>query len=122
MNDAIKRMNQFLNDQIELCRKEEKSLQADSRKDEADFQKIKANVYDIFRTILSAAQKAGSGDLEKTKEFFLLKAEQIPANWKAAYETAKLHDDTKRMVIEELKLNTIEEIKKEFLRCWEETK
>ncbi len=122
MDDRIKRMDQFLDNQIKLCRQQEKDLQEDDRRDEANFQKIRANVYDIFRTVLSAAQKAGNDDPKKIRQFFLLKTEQIPANWKTAYEAAKLHDDTERMVVEELKLNTIQEIRNAFLHCWEETK
>ncbi len=121
-NDRIKRMNQFLDNQIQLCRKQEKNLQEDNRGDEATFQKIRANIYDISKAILSVAQKAGNDDPQKIKQFFLLKTEQIPANWKAAYEAAKLHDDIEKMVVEQLKLNTIEEIRSEFLHCWEETK
>lgn len=122
MNEKIKHMNQFFDNQIQLCRQQEKNLQEDDRRDEANFQKIKANVYDIFKTILTVAQKVGNGNSQSIKQFFWAKTEQIPASWKAAYEAAKLHDDTENMVIEMIKLDTIQEIRDEFLTCWEEIK
>lgn len=122
MNEKIEHMNQFFDSQIQLCKQQEKALQEDDRSDEANFQKIKANVYDIFKTILTVAQKVGNGNPQRVKQFFLEKTEQIPANWKAAYEAAKLHDDTENMVVEMIKLNTIQEIRDEFLSCWEEIK
>lgn len=122
MNEKIKHMNQFFDNQIQLCKQQEKDLQEDDRRDEANFQKIKANVYDIFKTILAVAQKVSNGDPQRVKQFFWLKTEQIPANWEAAYEAAKLHDDIENMVVEKIKLNTIQEIRDEFLNCWEEIK
>ncbi len=53
MNEKIKLMNNYFENQIALCKRKEKDLLEDDRADEASFQKIKANVYDIFRTILS---------------------------------------------------------------------
>lgn len=119
MNEKIKHMNLFLDQQIQLCKQHAIELQEEERRDEANFQKIKANVYDIFKTILSVAQKAGSGNPETVKQFFLEKMKQIPANWKTAYEAARLHDHTENMLIEKIKLDTAAEIEHEFLSCWE---
>ena len=119
MNEKIKHMNLFLDQQIQLCKQYEIELQEDERRDEANFQKIKANVYDIFKTILSVAQKAGNGNPAAVKQFFLVKMEQIPASWKTAYEAARLHDHTENMLIEEIKLDPAAEIENEFLSCWE---
>ncbi len=122
MNEKVKCMNLYFENQIAFCNQEQKTLLEDDRTDEATFQKIKANVYDIFKTILTVAQKVGNGNSQSIKQFFWAKTEQIPASWKAAYEAAKLHDDTENMVVEMVKLNTIQEIRDEFLTCWEEIK
>lgn len=121
MNKNIQQMNQYLENQITLCNQKAKNLLADDRTDEANFQKIKANVYDIFKTVLSVAQKNGNDNPDLVKNFFLKKTEQILSNWNAAYELAKHHDDTEKMLIEKLKLDTIHEIRNQFLTLWEET-
>lgn len=121
MNEKIKLMNNYFENQIALWKQKEKDLLEDDRTDEASFQKIRANVYDIFRTILSVAQKAGHNNSETVKHFFLKKTEQIPSNWKAAYEAAKQHDNVQKMLIEKIKLDTIHEIREKFINCWEKT-
>ncbi len=121
MNEKVKCMNLYFENQIAFCNQEQKTLLEDDRTDEATFQKIKANVYDIFRTILSVAQKNGNSSPEAVKHFFLVKTEQIPSNWNAAYEMAKQHNDTEKMLIEKLKLDTVHEIRNQFLTLWEET-
>lgn len=120
MNTKVEQMNHYFEGQISLCRQREKALSEDERVDEANFQKIKANIYDVFRTVLSAAQKAGDGSSESIKRFFLTKAEQIPSNWMAAYETARQHGDTEKMVVEQIKLDTAHEIRNHFSACWED--
>ena len=47
----------FLEQKIAACEEKRKRLQEDGYSDEADFEKIRANVYDIFKTVLSAAAK-----------------------------------------------------------------
>ena len=92
---------------------------ADDRGDEAVFEKVRANVYDIFRTILSVAVKTCDGVEEAVRRFFLQRAEQIPSGWAASYEKAKQHDDPVKMQIEQIKLDTVGEIKEYFVRVWE---
>ena len=50
-------MKPYLEERIAACRQKEAALVADSRADEAVFEKIRANVHDIFRTVLSVAEK-----------------------------------------------------------------
>lgn len=111
----------WIKEQIEKCEKEQKILFEDDRADEAVFERIKANVYDIFSTILSVGVKAGKGDLNEVKRFFLAKTEQIPANWRESYEKAKEQDDAEKMQIEAIKLETIKRIKEKFELLVEET-
>ena len=44
-------MKPYLEERIAACRQKEAALVADSRADEAVFEKIRANVYEIFLTI-----------------------------------------------------------------------
>lgn len=87
---------------------------------EATFEKICANIYDIFRTVLQAGVKACQGDESKLKDFFLQRIRQIPTGWKTACDKADLHGDQVQVHIEKLKLRTAEEIEKTFLQIREE--
>lgn len=121
MNEAIKRMNAYFAAQTARCAQREKALLADDRGDEANFEKIQANVYDIFRTILSVAQQESGGDEAAARRFFAAKLKTIPANWYAAYTQAESHGDAVRAQIERVKLDALREIEAQFAAEWEET-
>lgn len=119
MEQKISKLNSYFEEQIALCGQRGRELLSDDRPDEATFEKVKANVYDIFRTILSVAVKTGKGDLNAVQRFFIQKTEQIPTSWPTAYETASQHTDAVRMQLEQIKLDTIGAIKENFARIWE---
>lgn len=104
----------WLDGQIALCKERRQALLTDERRDEATFEKVRANVYDICRTLFAVAQRTCEGDAEAASRFFLLKTGQIPQSWAAAYERAKRHGDAEKMAIEKLKLETVEEVKAAF--------
>lgn len=106
----------WLDKQIAACGKRQEELLADDCADESDFEKIKANIYDIFRTIFSVALRNGNGDADAVNHFFLLKMEEIPSNWKMSYDKAKQHDDVHKMQIEEIKLDAVRDIRAAFER------
>ncbi len=115
----ISKLNDWFGEKIALCGRRNQELNENGRTDEAIFEKVKANIYDVFRTVLSVAVKTGNGDSDAVKTFFVQRAEQIPAGWAAALEKAKEHHDTVRMQTEQIKLDTIFEIREEFARIWE---
>lgn len=119
IDQKVSKLNTYFDRQISLCQQRNKALLVDDRMDEADFEKIRANVYDIFRTILSVAAQSAKNEPEKIRQIFALKTEQIPSNWSMAYEKAKQHDDAVKMKIEQIKLDTIREIKTAFIQIWE---
>lgn len=115
------KLESYLEERITACKQRSKLLAEEDRKDEGNFEKIRANVYDIFKTILSVAEKTcGEDDLAK-RRFFLQKTEQIPANWAASREKAKQNGDAEKMHIESIKLDTVQEIKNMCMQIWEET-
>ena len=119
MSEKQEEFTTWLGSQIAACEKRREKLLADERSDESDFEKIKVNIYDIFRTVFNVALKTNGGDADAAKRFFLLKMEEIPANWKAAYDKAKQHDDVHRIQTERIKLETAQEIRTTFERIWE---
>lgn len=120
MEEKLERMNAWFDAQIAACAKQRETLLADDRADEADFEKIKANIYDIFRTVLKTAAKESKGDNGAAKRFFLLRMEQIPSAWCVLRESQAARRRGK-MRIESLKRNTAQKIRTKFTEIWEET-
>ena len=119
MDQKITSLNNWFDEKIALCVKRNQELNGDGRADEAIFEKVKSNIYDVFRTVFSVAVRTGSGNADEVKAFFVQRAEQIPAGWAAALEKAREHDDTVRMQTEQIKLDTVQEIREAFARIWE---
>ena len=119
IEQKVFKLNSYFEEQIAMCGQRNKELLADEHTDEATFEKVKANVYDIFRTILSAAVKNGKGDPDAVRRFFVQKTEQIPSSWETAYNKAKENNDAVKMCLEQIKLDTIGEIKENFAKTWE---
>lgn len=119
IEQKVSKLNRYFEEQIAMCNQRNKKLLDDERTDEATFEKVKANVYDIFRTIFSVAVKTSKGEPDAVRRFFVQKIEQIPSSWVTAYDKAKQHNDTVKMCLEEIKLDTIGEIKENFAKTWE---
>ena len=119
MKERVARVNKYFDQQIEQCQQRIRALQADERRDEANLEKVRANVYDIFRTILSVAEKTCKDDPNAMKQFFLKRMEQIPANWVTAHAKASEHGDVVKIQIEQIKLDTVGEIRQVFGQIWE---
>ena len=115
-----KNITDFFEQKISACNQERNRLQTEGYTDEANFEKIKANVYDIFKTVLSAARKQYGDEQTKIQDFFEQKLEQIPSNWRASYEKAKEFDDIETMHIESIKLDVVRDIKENILQIGRE--
>ena len=121
MDEQKRKLISYFDEQIAACKRRTGLLIADDRMDEGNIEKVRANIYEIFKTVFSVAEKVCGEDDLAIKDFFLQKAEQIPLNWTNSYENAKKHGDVEKMHIENVKLETIREIKDTFLQIWEET-
>ncbi len=112
-------MNEFimyLNNAIEIARKKEQELIITERKDEANLQKIRANIYGICRTVFEVVAKTKSGD-DLVKEY-TNKLDNLPKNWVESYEKAKVHNDVTKILIEETKLEVLREVKARFIELF----
>lgn len=119
IEQKVNKMNGWFEEKIALCNRRNRELNKDERADEAIFEKVRANIYDVFRTVLSVAVKTGNGNADAVKSFFVQRAEQIPAGWAAALEKAREHHDTVRVQTEQIKLDAVHEIREEFAKIWE---
>lgn len=112
-------MNQFmmyLNTAIKNAQKKEQELIATERKDEANLQKIRANIYGICRTVYDVVAKTKSG--EELAEEYIKKLDNLPKNWVESYEKARVHNDVEKILIEETKLEVLQEVKANFTELW----
>lgn len=118
-NSKIEKMNAYFDAQISACQGRSLALLADERQDEADFEKVKANVYDIFHTMLSVGCNTQSTP-EAAASFLENKLQTVPANWSASLAKALEHGDAGKAHIERLKLDAVEDIKTSFKLIWED--
>ena len=118
MSERQQKFECWLEEQITACRQRGRLLAEDDRTDEANFEKIRANVYDIFKTILSVAGRVCGEDERARTAFFVQRAGQIPASWEASYKKAEQNGDAAKMHIETIKLDTIREIREMCVQIW----
>ena len=108
MNAYIK----FLEETISEVQKEEQALITAARKDEANFAKIKINICDVCRTIYNVHAKTKAG-AELTSEY-VRQLTRLKENWKMSLEKAKEHEDVQKVVIEETKLEMLQQIESKY--------
>ncbi|MBR7178799.1 MAG: hypothetical protein IKD27_04710 [Oscillospiraceae bacterium] len=99
-------LKQYLIQQAEACKSRADVLTADDRRDDAIFEKIRGNVYDIFLSVANAAEKTAD-----PMAFFRARLADIPVNWEVAREKATLHGDVNRAHTESVKLEAIQAIR-----------
>lgn len=115
----------FIEDKKKQCTEQYENLKKDNRKDEADHEKIKENICDIFEVLFKAhvnqLEKLSVSEEEKLlrlKADFTNRFETIPKNWIARLELAKRHNDVANIVIEELKLQVAKELEEQFIALY----
>lgn len=96
-----------------------RTLADDGRVDEADFAKIELNIFELFHTVFSAALKASGDDDRAVGDFFLAKLEEIPRNWREAFEKAQSYGNVEKAHVESIKLAAAGDIRTAFLNIWE---
>lgn len=109
----------YFDGQIAQCAARSKALSADDRQDEARFEQVRANIFDVFKTVFSTALRSSARHSALAEPFFREKLDQIPANWSAAYRLACQHGEVDKAHLERVKLETAEEIKQQFEQIWE---
>lgn len=102
----------YLNDSIETAQKKEQELISTERKDEANLQKIRANIYDICLTVFQVVSKTKQGK-ELWKEYES-RLDNVSKNWVESYEKAKTYNDVEKILIEETKFQVVNEVKEKL--------
>ena len=106
-------MKAYLTHQQQACAAQQAALRQEGRADEAVFQQIRLNVFQLSSAVLDAAGKQPEGE-----GFFRQRMEQIPANWHTAREKALQHGNEIQAHLESIKLEAAEEIRSAFDKIW----
>lgn len=115
----------FIDERITEHNRVGEQYKADERKDEADLEKIKANINEVFKTLfLSDIKQLEGKNLAGIEDIaiyggFLQRFETIPTNWKVSLDKAIENGDTTKQVIEEHKLEVANELKERFLTMFD---
>lgn len=110
-------IQEFLNGKELACQTKREQLLKEERKDEADFEKIKSNIYHIMKSLANNAEKQAQNCPQEEQEerflkTFLKKAEEVLKPWKSKYEIAQQQKDLEHSLIESLKLKAAAEVLK----------
>lgn len=72
----------FFDERMEGCRERQRRLQGEDRGDEANFERIRENVYDIFKTVVSVAVKNVAAIAVRHGNFLRIGSKGFPRNGK----------------------------------------
>lgn len=116
---------QFVEENKKECIEKENKLKEEERKDEAEFEKIKYNIYEISVSFLGTAVKKAenAAEEEKTEVFFREFIEgmnKLSVSWKIRLEKAKEHNIPEIILIEETKLAAWSRLIEKFEKLREE--
>ena len=108
----MKEFIRYLTTSIEAAQQSERELIATERKDEANLQKIRANIFGICLTVVQVVSKEKSGeDLWKD---YCNRLDNISGSWVESYEKAKIHQDVEKILIEETKVQVLQAVKEKI--------
>ena len=119
MGSKVSQLNTYFEKKLTECAGQKAALSAEDRRDEANFCQIRANIYDIFRTILSVAERTQNTD-EDVAGFFTKKLREMKNTWAESGKKAAEHGDDSKAAIEQIKVETAEEIRQVFEETWGE--
>lgn len=102
-------MNEFityLSIKVEEGKAETASLLAEGRTDDANFAKVRTNIYDVCRTVSHALINMPGAGTDAIKA----QLERFRTEWSSALEKAKQHDNIHGIAVEETKLAALDDI------------
>lgn len=121
MNQHQEQLLRYLAQQAAAHQAQQQALASDHRQDEAAFEQIRANIYQVFHTVLNTAQRVCGDDDTAVQAFFDQRLTQIPQAWSSALEEARAHNDGKQQHIQRVKLHVVQEIRREMAQGKGET-
>lgn len=113
----------YIDENLEKIQKNINNLASENRNDEANLEKAKVNICNIFKTLFNVDKnqvktQKNLNEKETLNLFctsFLKRFDTIPNNWRSSLENAKNNGDTLNQVIEETKLAVADKLKDKFI-------
>ena len=102
----MKEFIEYLTQRIEAGKEEIEALEAEGRRDDADFAKVKTNIYDVCRTVTNALRERPGAGAAAVKA----QLDRFSISWNAALEKAREHDDAKNIVVGETKMEALRDV------------
>ena len=101
---------EYLTEQIEAGKAEISRLEKAGCRDDADFAKVRTNIYEVCKTVTNALISRPGAGPEAVKAQF----ERFQAAWSEALGNADKHGDTRNVVIGETKLQALADVSAHF--------
>ena len=96
----------YLSRQIEAGRNDAFRLKEEGRRDDADFARVRTNIYEVCRTVTNVLMSRPGAGAEAVKTQF----GRFRAEWNAALEKARKYEDARNTVIGETKLKALDDV------------
>ena len=100
----------YLTEQIEAGKDDIARLEKDGCFDDANFAKVRNNIYDVCRTVTNTLMNRPGAGADAVKA----QLERFRISWTAALDKARDHGDTRNTVIEETKLEVLKDVTAHF--------
>lgn len=108
---------EYIDQAVEHLQQEEKMLAATDRKDESNLVKIRINVYGICKSIYQVFVQSKTGEIMKSA--YLEKLDSLAVGWQESKNKAQEFQAVDKVIIEDIKLQTLANVRLEFLNLWE---
>ena len=96
----------YLSSKVEEGKAETAALLADGRGDDANFARVRTNIYDVCRTVSQVLVNRPGAGISAVRA----QLERFRTEWGAALEKAKQHDNINGIAVEETKLAALEDV------------
>lgn len=119
-SERIETFINYLDQRTSSIQEDVLRLIADDRRDEANFEKIRANIFQIVKTILQASARISQEESERVG-FLETKLALFQETWEGYLRKAKEHGDDLKIVQEQTRLEALAEIRDTFQKIWGES-
>ena len=101
---------EYLSQQMEAGKARIAELEAEGRRDDAAFEKVGTNIYEVCRTVTQALLNRPGFGVDAIRARF----EGFETSWGEALAKAEEHDDARNIAIEKTKLSVLADVIEHF--------
>lgn len=116
-NEKIETFINYLDERTSSVQENILRLIADNRRDEANFEKIRANIFQMVKTVFQASARVSQEESQRVR-FLESKLTLFQETWESNLAKAKEHGDDLKIVKEQTRLEALTEIQDTFQKIW----